>query len=109
MRGHIRKRGNRYIIVIDTEPDQTGKRRQKWSSHRTRKDAEVHLANLLSQLHGGGTIPTHKLKTGEFMEQWLSDYALGSVAVTTLKSYKEIINLHLRPGLGSIPLAKLSP
>lgn len=110
MRGHIRKRGKRYSVVIDTETrEETGKRRQKWFSHRTRKEAEIHLANLLSQLHGGGTVPTHKLKTGEFLDQWLSDYASGAVAPTTLKSYKETIKLHLKPVIGKIPLTKLSP
>ncbi|MCC7202404.1 MAG: site-specific integrase [Nitrospirae bacterium] len=109
MRGHIRKRGKRYAVVIDTEPDEAGKRRQKWFSHRTRKEAETHLTNLLSQLLGGGTIPTHKLKTGEYLDQWLSDYASGSVAITTLKSYKETIKLHLKPCIGNIPLTKLSP
>lgn len=39
MKGHIRKRGNKYCIVIDIGPDpETGKRRQKWfSGYKTKK------------------------------------------------------------------------
>ena len=35
MRGHIRKRGkNTWAIVIDIGKDETGKRLQKWYSHK---------------------------------------------------------------------------
>ena len=41
MKGHIRKRGNRWSIVVDAgvHPE-TGRRRQKWYLARTRRLAE---------------------------------------------------------------------
>ncbi len=42
MKGHIRKRRNKYCSVIDIGPDpETGKRRQKWfSGYKTKKETE---------------------------------------------------------------------
>lgn len=49
MKGHIRKRGNKYCIVIDIGPDpETGKRRQKWfSGYKTKKEAQADVAKKL--------------------------------------------------------------
>jgi integrase len=110
MRGHIRRRGKSWALVVYLGRDPvTGKHRRKWSTFRTRREAEAQLAQILSQIHGGGTLPSTKLRVGEFLEQWLQDYALGAVAPTTLARYREIISRHLVPSLGFIPLQRLSP
>ncbi|MED0939658.1 Arm DNA-binding domain-containing protein [Bacillus mobilis] len=51
MKGHIRKRGNKYCIVIDLE---TGKRKQKWfSDYKTKKEAEKDVAKKITELNEG--------------------------------------------------------
>jgi len=49
VRGHVRKRGRTYSIVLDIGTDPaTGKRRQQWrSGFRTKKEAEAELARLI--------------------------------------------------------------
>ncbi len=110
MRGHIRKRGNTWVLVVYTGRDlQTGKRQYKWFSHRTRHEAEVHQSQLLSQLHGGGVLPTTKLRVGEYLQQWLEDYAeIRNLAATTRRNYGDTMRAHLIPALGHIPLMRLS-
>ncbi|MDR7427449.1 MAG: Arm DNA-binding domain-containing protein [Armatimonadota bacterium] len=56
MRGHVRKRGkNSWAVVIDIGRDpQTSKRRQKWFAHKTRREAEAHLAQIVAAMQGGG-------------------------------------------------------
>src|SRR3990172_6631363 len=110
MRGCIVKRGpNSWAIVVYLGRDPvTGKERRKWYSHPTRREAEAHLSMLLSQLHGGGTLPSTKLRVSEYLDQWLRDYATGSVGPVTFANYREIIRLHLAPTLGHIPLTRLS-
>lgn len=43
MKGHIRKRGTKWSIIIDIGPDpETGKRRQKWfSGYKTKKKRKL--------------------------------------------------------------------
>ncbi len=110
MRGHIRRRGRSWAVVVYLGRDpQTGKHRRKWSTFRTRREAEAHLAAYLTQLHDGLTLPTTKLRLGEFLEQWLRNYAAGAVAPTTLARYREIVRLHLTPSMGHVPLRRLAP
>lgn len=55
MRGHIRKRGKRWALVIPLGRDPgTKKPKQKWYSHRTRTEAEAHLTEIRAAMQGGG-------------------------------------------------------
>lgn len=55
MRGHIRKRGASYSVVVDIGVDPgTGKRRQKWfGGYKTEDDAERAMAKIITQLYEG--------------------------------------------------------
>ena len=52
LRGHIRKRGGTYTIVVDNGHNPTtGKRRRKWITVQgTKRDAERKLAEVLREL-----------------------------------------------------------
>lgn len=110
MRGSIRKRGNRsWAVIIELGRDpKTGRRRQKWYSHKTRKEADVHLAQIVSAMQGGTWTPPVRTLLGDFLEQWLRDYATGAVGPVTMRNYTEIIRKQLTPKLGHVPLAQLS-
>lgn len=112
MKGHIRRRGDRsWAIVIELDRDpQTGKRRQKWHSVKgTKKEAERRLTELLHQVNTGAYVEPTKFTVGAFLEQWLRDYAQGAVRPTTLDSYRYLIERHIAPALGRVPLAALKP
>ena len=53
MKGHIRKRGNRWSVVVDAgvHPE-TGRRRQTWSRVRTKRPAERLLVEALAVSFG---------------------------------------------------------
>ena len=111
MRGHIRKRGkNSWAVVVDLGRDPaTGRRRQKWFAHKTRREAEAHLAQIVAAMQGGGWTPPAKMLLRDFFDQWLRDYAAGAVGPVTLRNYADTIRVHLKPGLGHVPLSMLSP
>ncbi len=51
MRGHVRKRGNTWSVVVDLGTDENGRRRQKWhSGFRTKRDATGGLTEILARL-----------------------------------------------------------
>ncbi len=109
MRGQIRKRGKSWsvIVYLGRNPE-TGKKQRKWYTHATRREAEAQLAQLLVQVQAGGGVPPTRLRAGDYLEQWLRDYAVGALAPSTLMSYTRIIHRHLIPGLGKVPLARLT-
>jgi len=110
MRGHIRKRGRSWTSVIYVGRDlQTKNPRQIWNTHKSKREAEAHVAEILSQIQSGRWSPPTKVRVGDFLERWLHDYAEGAVQATTLKSYREIIRQHIIPALGYILLTLLSP
>jgi integrase len=109
MRGQIRKRGTSWAVIVYLGRDPTtGKERRKWYTHRTLREAEMHLAQLLVQVASGGGVPPSRLLTRDFLSRWLDDYAAGAVTERTLQNYRGMVRKHLVPALGHIPLARLS-
>ena len=112
MRGHIVKRSkDSWTVVLSLGRDPaTGKRKQQWVSVKgTKKQAEQKLAELLHQVDTGGFVKPAKLTVAEFLRQWLQDYASTNVRPTTLDGYRNIIERHLVPALGYMPLSNLQP
>jgi integrase len=112
MPGHIRKRGKEsWAVVIDLGRDpQTGKRRRHWRSVKgPKRKAQELLVQLLHQRDTGIDVPPGKITVGEFLIQWLHDYVQPSKAPKTYRDYADVVQRHLIPSLGSLPLAKLRP
>jgi integrase len=109
MQGQIRKRGKSWSVVIYLGPDpKTGKKRYKWFTHGTRREAQAHLVQLLNQVQAGGGIPPTRLLLKDYLEQWLRDYAAGAVTQTTLESYIMIARKHVIPAIGHVPLGRIT-
>ena len=110
MNGHIRKRGNRWNIVVDAgvHPE-TGRGRQKWYSARTKRLAERLLVEVLSELNKGSPAPEPaKMRLGEYLRLWLRDYVEDGVRARTGDGYRTIVNRHLIPKLGGVRLGELT-
>lgn len=112
MRGSIlkQKSGSWRITVSLGKNPKTGKYEKYQETVRgTKKEAEKRLAELIAQLEKGHTINPEKITFGEYLDKWLNDYGRGNLAHSTFYGYSNIINLHVKPELGCIPLQKLQP
>ena len=111
MRGHIRKRGGSWALVVEIGRDpQTGKRRQQWRTvHGTKKDAERELRELMQRIETGGFAKPSRLTVGAFLERWLRDYAASNTAPRTLEGYRGIVRRYLLPEFGSLEIEQLAP
>ncbi|MBI2859681.1 MAG: tyrosine-type recombinase/integrase [Chloroflexi bacterium] len=113
-RGHITRRSknkNTWSIVLDLGRDPaTGKRRRQWVTVRgTKRDAERKLVELLRQLDTGGFVEPSKITVGEFLKQWLRDYAKTAVRPRTFQRYENIVQKRIIPVIGAVPLTTLKP
>ncbi|MDQ3493518.1 MAG: site-specific integrase, partial [Chloroflexota bacterium] len=86
-----------------------GKRVRKHVLGHTRNEVADKLDILLQAHREQRPIPDQRQKLGPFLRRWLDDTARPALRASTYDSYDAILRLHLIPGLGRIPLAKLAP
>jgi integrase len=86
-----------------------GKRVRKHVLGRTRGEVAGKLEALMRAHRDGRPVPDQRTKVGPFLRQWLEEVARPTLRHSTHKSYREIVERHLVPGLGRFPLAKLAP
>jgi integrase len=86
-----------------------GKQLRKFYVAKTRSEVQDKLAKALRDRQMGLPIPGERETLGAFLKHWLEHVAANNVRPSTLESYSWIVNRHLTPNLGRIPLAKLTP
>ena len=111
MNGSIRKRSERsWEFTIDLGRDASGKRCRKLVSVRgTKARAQQKLRELLISADQGMSLDISKVTLGQFLGRWLQDYVAIKTAPSTADGYRIIVECHLIPALGNIPLAQLHP
>ncbi len=84
-----------------------GRRARKSVYGRTRKETYERL--MAAQLAiGSGLVPApDRLTTGTYLNEWL-EAAKPGIRPSTFASYEAIVRVHLVPGLGRVPLVKLT-
>ncbi|MBW3614415.1 MAG: site-specific integrase [Actinobacteria bacterium] len=108
MRGSVVKKGGRWYVKIELDPDPaTGQRRQKWhSGFDTRRAAERARVDLLSKLDRGEYVEPSHQSFGEFLTEWLKAIE-PTLRPSTFDSYSRNVRLHVIPHVGSIRLTKV--
>jgi integrase len=109
MRGHVRRRGQRWAVVIDIGR-QDGKRRQKWhSGFATRREAEAALTELLARVQGGSYVEPSRLTLGAYLrDEWLPAVKR-TVRPLTYAGYERSVRIHITPRIGDLPLQQVTP
>ncbi len=118
MRGHVHKRqwkgrGGKvqtlWYAVVDVGNGDTGKRRQKWhGGFKTRREAELELADIVRSLDSNTYISPQRLTLAEFVrDEWLSTIRT-QVKESTWDSYRRNLDNHVLPAIGAIPLQQVS-
>lgn len=109
MRGHVRKRGNKWSAVIFVGYKDDGKRNYKWfSGFDTKKEAEKFLASKVQEVNNGTFTKPSKQTVSAYLCDWLK-FKQTQVRPNTFESYESRIRNHVIPALGNIQLANLRP
>ena len=111
MNGSIRKRSkNTWELTVEVGRDAGGKRKRKYLNVKgTKAQAQQKLRELLTSLDKGMPVDTSKISLGEFLGRWLQDYVAIKTEASTADGYRIIVECHLIPALGHVPLTKLQP
>lgn len=81
------------------------RRRAATGGFATKREAEVALTDLLDRVNKRTHVGTGKQTVGEYLETWLAGKA--ALRSTTVKSYREHLDLYLLPALGHLKLTEL--
>jgi len=85
----------------------TGKLKRKSFYGKTRKEVADKMARALQEVRSGTYIEPAQTTFAEWLDKWLAGYKKGQLRPTTYQGYEILINVHIKPALGKIPLAKL--
>lgn len=111
MRGNMRQRSKgSWTLTLSWRED--GHLRQTYHTVKgTKREAENKLATLITQMDTGQYSPPDKTTLRAFLDRWLRDYVWreGNLSPETAQVYQIIVDKHLVPAMGSIPLQKLTP
>ena len=107
MKGYVVQKGSRFYAVIYAGVDpMTGRERRRWHPAGTDRNQARELADRLaaqcapSQTSAGLTVATFMLR------RWLPAKRV-SLRPSTWDGYRRLVELHVVPGLGRIPLRRL--
>jgi integrase len=108
MRGSVIKKGDRWYVKIELDPDQaTGKRHQKWhSGFNTKREAERARVDLLSKFDRGEYIEPSHQTVADFMVDWLKAIE-PTVRPSTFESYERNMRNHVIAHIGAVRLTKV--
>jgi integrase len=101
----------RYYVVVDIGRDpETGRRKQKWhSGHRTKREAESALNEILSSLDRGSYVEPSRLTVKTFLQsEWLPSLR-GQLRPATLALHSVNVSAYLVPNVGDVKLQALTP
>jgi integrase len=76
---------------------------------KTRKEVADKLTKALADRASGYTFDAENMTAGEYLDRWLNDSDRDSVRTSTYERHEQIVRLHLKPVLGHVKLAKLTP
>jgi hypothetical protein len=108
MKGHVKKRGDRYYAVIYEGRDPvTGKERRKWHPAGTDRVEAERLAAELAATETSRVDAVRSLTFGAYLtSQWLPAKRL-HLATSTYRGYERNAVRHILPALGKVGIRRL--
>lgn len=86
-----------------------GHRKQRAFYGATARDAERKRDEFLRQMAGGVILAGERVTVERYLRDWLEVKRPPAVRASTWERYRGIVERHIIPAIGSIPIAKLTP
>lgn len=98
-----------YYVYMDYGRDESGRRVRRYQTYATLLQARQGLRAFLAQRESSRAVTPTPMTLDEWLEYWMEQVIVPSRAETTAYSYRKIIENHLSPALGSVPIQRLTP
>ena len=110
MKGHFRKRGDKWYFWAELGTDGDGKRQQvSRGGFRTRREAEAAFAAMRDELRKGTFVSETKITVKEFLfDEWLPAIRV-SIRRSTLDNYSSAMKRYVIPSVGGQQLGRVTP
>jgi integrase len=106
------KSGTVYDVNIKYNSPE-GKKSYAKRGFLTKKEATQHEAEMKTKLTNSAYSSIQnaqgKTKVTDYMAEWLERYGKVNLRPSTFESYKSIINIHINPNIGHVPIRDLTP
>lgn len=110
MKGSVRKRGKKWYYYFDLGVVDGKRKRVERVGGNTKKDAEKALREAMSEFDDTGQVINEStMSYCDYLDYWYENYVELNCKDSTKRSYKNIINKHIKTGLGSNKLNNLTP
>lgn len=80
----------------------------RFSSER-KSEVQAWRVQKLKELQDGTLVEPSRETLGQFLDRWLETVVQHEVKPATVQNYREMVEFYLKPGLGAVPLQKLTP
>lgn len=94
-------------ITVGNDPG-TGKQMRKTFTGATQKEVREKMQKAAVAVQDGDFFEPSKLTLSAWLDLWLREYS-ADWKYKTLEKYETVCRVHLKPALGAVKLAKLSP
>ena len=98
-----------YYINMDYGKDENEKRIKKTKSFKLKSEAKRALKEFEADKTKGLLVIPKEITLAEWLDNWYKNIVLIKNEITTADNYKNIIQKHINPKLGKIPLQQLKP
>lgn len=98
-----------YYVSMDCGKDENGRRDRRYRTYPNLPAARAALREFLARRDQERLNPRHQLTLSEWLEYWMETIVRPNRAQTTVYAYQKIIDNHLEPALGNVPLLRLTP
>lgn len=108
----VTRKGKEYTywearITVGRDPG-TGKQIQQSFSGKTQKEVREKMQAAAVAVNSGAYIPPAKLNVGQWLDVWTDEY-MANLKPGTVRTYKTMINKHIKPAMGAVKLTDLHP
>ena len=98
----------KYYVCMDYGLDETGKRVKKYKTYPTLAQAHRGLRDFQTEQDTHQTVAPRSMTLDQWLEYWMDSIVRPNRAETTVYAYQKIIDNHILPALGAVPLSHLS-
>ncbi len=98
-----------YYVHLDNGTDDKGRRRRSYRTFPSLAQARKALTAFQAERAIYSEVRPRTTTLGEWLDYWMEQIIKPNRARTTVYGYTKIIENHLRPALGNVPIQELTP